>query len=145
MRTGQRSIAALAVFLFLTAPVPAFGQGKFVIDDDDGGSIEVFRMWYKRVADSGVPVVLRGICASACTFVLSLPKSQVCVEPTASLGFHTWTTFGNPDPDYTAAGARRLYPLVVQEWVSEHRIVPWPITYMTAGEIVKLGIFPACE
>lgn len=145
MHRGRILIAALAALAIATSPVRA-APPPFVIDDDYGGIVDTFMMWYKRLADSGAPVVLRGICVSACTLVLRLPKSQVCVEPTASLGFHLWAASGKPDVSLTAAGVRRYYPIAVQEWLKKQEaLLIWPITFMTAEEIVALGIFPACE
>jgi hypothetical protein len=141
MRRVNRLIAALAAVTLLATQASA---QPFVIDDDNGGVVDTFVMWYKRLADSGVPVVLRGMCISACTLVLTLPKAQVCVEPTASLGFHLWATGGRPDVSMTEAGARRMYPKVVQNWLKDKKLAIWPITFMTAEEIVELGIFPAC-
>lgn len=120
-------------------------HSAFVIDDDDGGSVDQFLMWYKRLADSKTPVVLRGICVSACTLVLTLPKSQVCVEPTASFGFHLWQMYGTPNPPFTWAGARRYYPKVVVDWLKAQPPLGMAPTYMTAEEIVGLGIFPWCS
>lgn len=138
----RRKILAALTALALATSVSA---APFVIDDDDGGGVEQFLMWYKRLADSGVPVVLRGICVSACTLVLQLPKSQVCVEPSASFGFHLWSMYGQPSPTFTWAGARRYYPKVVQEWMKAQPPLGLAPTYMTAEEIVKLGIFPWCS
>lgn len=144
MRRGSIANILIATLILLALIQPAF-PSPVIIDDDNGGNVDTFRMWYKRLADSGAPVVLRGICVSACTFILSLPKSQVCVEPTASLGFHTWSTGREPDQSYTDAGARRLYPIVVQKWLAAQvAMKPWPITFMTADEMVSLGVFAPC-
>lgn len=133
--------ASLAALMLTTSAIAE----PIIIDDDDGGQVDQFLMWYKRLADSGVPVVLRGICVSACTLVLRLPKSQVCVEPSASFGFHLWSMYSTPSPSFTWAGARRYYPKVVQEWLKAQPPLGLAPTYMTAEEIVKLGIFPWCS
>src|SRR5437870_13587203 len=93
--------------------------GIIIIDNDDGGNIGTFLMWYARLRASGTPVHLRGICASACTFVLTLPPAQVCVEPTASLAFHLLQDgrSGRPLPEQTQATIRRYYPTAVQAWL----------------------------
>jgi hypothetical protein len=114
-----------------------------VIDDDPGGQVNDHIRWYGRVRDSGVPVILRGMCVSACTFILTLPKTQVCVEPTATLGFHWASSDGKPAPDTTQALIARYYPIAVQKWIAARTLGDEPI-YMFAPEIVSLGIFSAC-
>lgn len=139
-------IALAALALSLSAPT-ALAQkpvSAVIIDDDVGGSVETYLAWYQRLKDSGVPVVLRGICDSACGFVLMLPAAQVCVEPTASIGFHLAIAGHTPLPDYTAALYRRYTPIAVQTWLRDKTLTSLMI-YMTAEEIVDLGVFPACS
>lgn len=42
--------------------------------------------WLRR---NGIAVQIIGACASACNFLLTLPKEQVCVSPGAWIGSHT--------------------------------------------------------
>lgn len=116
-----------------------------VIDYDGGGNISTYMEWFKRLKESGTPVVLRGLCISACTFVLILPKDQVCVEPTASLAFHLASDGEGGDEAYTRALIRRYYPKPVQDFLADKKLTVGREEYMTAAEIVKLGIFPACK
>lgn len=140
---GRRGLIA-ATFAFLTLASLAHAEVKpFVIDDDHGGVIDTFAMWYKRLAESGTPVVVRGICESACTLVLMLPPWQACVEPTASFGFHLATVGDVPEPGVTRAVSRRFYPQSVLDWLKGKTLRDVPI-FMSAETVVKLGIFPAC-
>lgn len=124
----------------------AIPPGTVVIDDDPGGIVDTYLMWYGRIKQSGAPVVLRGVCVSACTFILALPKDQVCVEPTASLGFHLATMDGKADPWVTIALINRYYPPAVRAWIKERwPLKVWPILYMSANEIISLGIFSPCN
>lgn len=141
MRAAGVIAAALLTFSMLTSAVAE----PFVIDDDDGGQVDTFIMWYARLKASGAPVVLRGICVSACTLVLTLPRDQVCVEPTASLGFHLWSVGGKVDPALTQATITRYYPPAVQTWLAGKKLADWPIAFMAAKEIVSLGILDPCE
>ncbi len=142
MRRGFRLIAAAILTLaYLTSATVA---KPVVIGDDGGGNIHTFSMWYERIRDSGVPVVLRGICDSACTIVLSLPHDQVCVERTASLGFHLASVNDEAAPSMTGAMIRRWYPEPVRKWLMGQTLHEAPL-YMTADEVIKLGIFPACK
>lgn len=142
MRTFRRLIAAAAVLLTIASVTPAKVR-PIIIGDDHGGVVDTFAMWYARLRSSGTPVILRGMCESACTLVLILPASQVCVEPTASLGFHLATIGERGEPEVTAALIRRFYPESVQKWLAARKLRAVP-TYMTAAEIVEAGIFPAC-
>ncbi len=142
MRRLIQFLIPLLLIGLLAGPV---GAAPFVIDDDGGGEVSTFQMWYERVKEAGVPVRLRGICMSACTFVLILPPSQVCVEPTASLGFHLAADKFGPDPAMTAAIIRRSYPQVVQDWLKDKKLALERMIFMDAETIVKLGIFPACD
>jgi hypothetical protein len=145
MHPGRVAAAALVAFLAV-APYAyaATTPSPVIIDDDHGGSVDTFVMWFQRLKASGTPVVIRGMCESACTFVLLLPREQVCVEPTASLGFHLATINGHDEPEVTGALIRRWYPEVVQQWLSTKRLRAAPL-YMDAATIVTLDIFPACS
>lgn len=126
-------------------PAHAATSLPIVIDYDGGGSISTYMEWYRRLKEARTPVVLRGICISACTFILMLPKDQVCVEPTASLAFHLATDGDGPDEAYTQALIRRYYPPAVQKFLDGKKLKENREEYLTATDIVTLGIFPACK
>jgi hypothetical protein len=116
-----------------------------IIDDQPGGIVDQALYYYKLIRASGVPVVLRGICVSACGFVLILPSQQVCVEPTAALGFHLASDDeGNSLPEYSHALYNRYFPKPVLDWLKDKKLTQ-KVQYMDADTIVKLGIFPACQ
>jgi hypothetical protein len=144
------SLFALSVAL---SPARAFGDGELsappvisavVIDDDGGGVVNTFIAWYTRLKDSGVPVRLRGICMSACGLILMLPPSQVCVEPTASLGFHLAADDLGPYEAYTRVVILRYFPQTVQGWLANKTLTLQRMVFMDAKTIVELGVFPAC-
>lgn len=135
--------AALAILTFASL---AHAEVKpLVIDNDDGGVVDTFIMWYDRVRDSGVPVRVRGLCSSACTIVTSLPKSQVCIEPTASFGFHLFSVGGDPDMGATQAYVRRYYPLALQAWLKTQSDLTPRVVYMSAAVAVESGTINACD
>ena len=116
-----------------------------IIDDQPGGIVDQALYYYKLIRASGVPVILRGICVSACGFVLILPTQQVCVEPTAALGFHLASDDeGNSLPEYSHALYNRYFPKPVLDWLASKKLTQ-KVQYMDADTIVKLGIFPACQ
>jgi hypothetical protein len=115
-----------------------------VIDDEPGGLVQQSLDYYRTLKGAGVPVILRGMCVSACTFILMLPPEQVCIEPTSSLGFHLASNEdGKSLPELTYALARRYYPQPVLDWLATKKLTQ-EVVYMDAATVVKLGIFPAC-
>jgi len=115
-----------------------------VIGDDAGGVIDTYVMWIDRLRASEVPVRIEGICHSACTLTLSLPRSQVCVASTATFGFHLATAYGLPLTEYTEALVRRHYPLAVQKWIARRGGLSPTFIYMSAMELADIGVFPMC-
>jgi len=116
-----------------------------IIDDNPGGSVFDWVRFFRLIQNSETPVVVRGLCLSACTLVTMLPKDQTCIEPTASLGFHLSITLDDPDGDKAGSAAifRRYYPQNVQAWLAKHKLT-LAITYMSAAEVVKLDIMRPC-
>lgn len=137
-------VIAAVVALLTFASVAHAEVRPIIIDNDGGGNIATFTMWYNRLRESGVPVRVRGICDSACTLALSLPHDQVCMEGTGSFGFHLASYNDEAAPGVTGAMIRRWYPLAVRKWLMGQTIHEAPL-YMTANTVVRLGIFPACE
>lgn len=140
----RRITAAIAAILTFASLAHAEVR-PLVIDNDDGGDVDTFIMWYERVRQSGVPVRVRGICASACTIVTSLPKEQVCIEPTASLGFHLFRVNGDSDPGATQAYIRRYYPVELQAWLKDQPDLTPNVVYMSAAEAVESGSVRPCD
>lgn len=147
-RTKRVIAAALLTLPILTFASVGHAEVReikpIVLDDDDGGNVDTFVTFYNRIRASGVPVRVRGICVSACTIVLSLPQDQVCIESTASFGFHLAATGGHPDPDFTKAMQRRYYPPSIQNWLKDKTLTPHVI-YMLSDEAVGLGAIRWCD
>ena len=67
--------------------------------------------------------MIDGLCASACTLVLSaVPPDKICVTPRARLGFHAAYDFGSNGRTITNPEATMMlysmYPTPVQRWIS---------------------------
>lgn len=147
----NRMIAAALAGLLMTSSVGDADTQRvslppvqpIVIGDDLGGDVDFFLMWYGRVRDSGVPVVIRGLCQSACTLVMLLPPAQVCIEPTASLGFHLFARGGTADPNLTRAYSRRYYPAPLQKWLDSIKLSTSMI-FLAAADVVRLEIMRPC-
>lgn len=63
-----------------------------VVSHDRGGKLGQRSHQVRYLRATGQRVELRGVCLSACTMYLSLPN--VCVSPSARLGFHGPTRNG---------------------------------------------------
>ena len=93
------------------------------IAGDRGGRIGNYISKFQRLHSSGEPVVIDGLCASACTLVLAaVPHDKICVTSRASLGFHAAYDFGvhgriitNPDATMMLYST---YPTPVQHWIA---------------------------
>jgi hypothetical protein len=110
--------------------------------------VDVYVTWFNRLKNAGVPVEIKGICISACTLVLMLPKDQVCTDKTASFGFHLAARQVEDklvsDEGLTGALIRRYYPAPLQEWLKTQQLTP-NITFMPAEEAIMLGIVEECK
>lgn len=146
MRGASGVIAAAVAFLTFASPTNAIVRPvtPIIIDDDGGGGIDTHVKWYRRLADSGVPVQIKGMCISACTLFLGiLPHGQACIERTASLGFHLASYADKPDVNLTMALATRYYPPALLRWLADKPMREEPY-FMLAAEAVAIGIVPAC-
>jgi hypothetical protein len=148
--------AAIAVFvgvILALASWPAFGYvgtpipGVIVISDDGGGGVDDHVKFYDRIAASGIPVRVEGICVSACTLVLALPRSQLCITPTASFGFHL-ANDGAPNANLTDVLQDRYYPKSVVAWIKEFlhgRPLTPSVIYMSYSEAIRVDAARSCD
>lgn len=146
MRKILIAVAAAAIGICALAPLSVSADVRpLVIEDDEGGDLGNFLVWYGRVRDSGVPVRIRGLCQSACTLFFGVvPPAQICIEPTASLGFHLFAETGQPNLGLTQAYMRRYYPASLQEALGKIKLTAMMV-FMSADEIVKIGAVRACD
>jgi hypothetical protein len=93
------------------------------IVDDRGGRIGTYVNKYQELRSSGKSVVIDGLCASACTIVLSaVAHDKICVTSRATLGFHAAWDFGANgrsiiDRDATMM-LYSMYPVPVRRWIA---------------------------
>lgn len=93
------------------------------ITNDRGGLIAAYIFKYERLASSGQSVIIDGLCASACTMVLSaLPSERICVTSRARLGFHAAWNYGANGRAFTDPEATLMlystYPMPVRRWIA---------------------------
>jgi hypothetical protein len=109
--------------LFLALCAPALSR-TLVIEDDPGGLVPLYIASFQGAAKTGVSIRLRGECASACTMILKFfPRSRVCAEPGARLGFHQ--PLDEKGRSLLTAKVRAFYRLVypspVAAWLNQFR------------------------
>jgi hypothetical protein len=93
------------------------------ITDDRGGQIGSYITKFQRLSSSGQSVIIDGLCASACTMVLSaVPHDKICVTSRAALGFHAAYDFGIDGRTFTNRKATMMlysiYPRPVRRWIA---------------------------
>ena len=93
------------------------------ITNDRGGLIGKYIVKYHRLASAGEAVIIDGLCASACTLVLSeFPHDKICVTQRAMLGFHAAWNYGPDGRTFTNPDATLMlystYPTAVRRWIA---------------------------
>src|SRR5262245_53406268 len=93
------------------------------ITNDRGGRIGSYVIKYQRLASAGESVIIDGLCASACTIVLSeVPHDRICVTSRATLGFHAAWNYGPNGRAFTDPEATLMlysaYPRLVRRWIA---------------------------
>ena len=150
-KTAFAAMTALAVTfvqddLDLRGMLSRHDDQRVVVRFDPGGSVADYLRWYQRLADSGIKIQIAGTCISACTLVLTLPPSLVCILPSASLGFHLASDAnGRPLPDETAELVKAVYPPKIQKWIKDHGPLTVNVIYLSGAEAIKMGVLPACK
>ena len=118
----MKFLTGLLVAVLLLADVAA-SHAAVRISDDRGGRIGTYVTKFQRLRSSGESVIIDGLCASACTIVLSaVPHNKICVTPRATLGFHAAYDFGMNGRTITDREATMMlyamYPMPVQRWIA---------------------------
>jgi hypothetical protein len=98
-------------------------HAKVRIANDRGGLIARYVDKYEQLRASRQSVMIDGLCASACTIVLSsIPRDKICVTSKARLVFHAAWDFGARRRAITNREATRwlysMYPPPVRHWIA---------------------------
>jgi hypothetical protein len=119
----------------------AFDRGGVLLD------------YVRRYSAQGRPVEIRGVCASACTLVVSyIPKEQICFGDYGELSFHK-ARYAVTNTESIEATARMMmsYPLEIQDWIMSRGGIkkmpgaPWNVFWtLKAPELWKMG-YRKCE
>ena len=118
----MKFVTGLLAAILLLAGVGA-SHAVVRIVDDRGGRIGAYVNKYYGLRSSGESVIIDGLCASACTIVLSaVPHDKICVTSRATLGFHAAWNFGANGCTITDRDATMMlysmYPMRVRRWIA---------------------------
>lgn len=103
-----------ALLAFALSSMFSITYGK-TIHRDGGGFIVEYAKEANRLARTGEPVIIDGICNSACTIYLGLPNT--CVTPRSRLGFHSGKGGPKRVIEYANKLIMEMYPPKVRAWV----------------------------
>jgi hypothetical protein len=102
------------------------------VSDNHGGSVAEYNARWSELARKGVNVRIVGPCQSACTVLLGrIPRSQICVTPEASFGFHLAKR-----ADATAT-LRSAYAADITTWINAHGGLTQDFIWMRAPDTYR--------
>ena len=118
MKPATGFLAAILLILSMSNAVSAVR-----ITNDRGGHIGSYVSKYQRLASAGESVIIDGLCASACSILLSeLAHDKICVTSRATLGFHAAWNYGLNGRTFTDPEATLMlysaYPKPVRRWIA---------------------------
>ena len=90
------------------------------IGNNRGGKILRYAVWANKHRKSGKKVAINGSCDSACTLLLSLPPSQLCLGPRASFRFHAPAARSSRSVAMARSYMMAKYPGWVRSYVSRN-------------------------
>jgi hypothetical protein len=127
----KMSYPRLIVALLLSLAGPAAAE-TIEVSDNHGGSVAVYDSRWAGLAARGVDVKIVGPCQSACTVLLGhIPRSKICVTPSASFGFHLAIL-----PSATAT-LRSAYQSDLTAWIDAHGGLKRDFMWLRAPEIFR--------
>jgi len=96
----------------------AFNAHAYDVGNDLGGIVYDYVMNSEGMKDTNEPVRFNGVCASACTLYIELPKT--CVTPEAEFIFHKPFGGTKDQIEFTEGYLMSHYPKWVQVWIDAH-------------------------
>ena len=136
------ALALLLAAILLSASARV-SHAEVRIADDPGGRMGTYIDRYRDLRTSGESVIIDGLCASACTMVLSaIPHDKICVTPRAILGFHAaWDADANGH-EITNRGATQalfsMYPPRVRRWIAARGGLTSQRIYLRGKQLMSL-------
>jgi hypothetical protein len=141
-------VCALTLLASISLVSATAANATMRISDDRGGRIGTYVDKYEDLRSSGEPVMIDGLCASACTIVLgAVAPERICVTSRANLGFHAAWDFGPEGRPVTNSEATRLlysmYPQKVRSWISRKGGLKSRMIFLRGRELA--GMYRPCS
>ncbi len=138
MRLASWLLAAGVVLASITA-----SHATVRIAEDFGGRLGTYIDRFQVLRSSGEQVVIDGLCASACTMVLSaVPHDRICVTSRASLGFHAAWDPGANGRMVTNREATHImyemYPAPVRRWISRRGGLTRRMIFLRGAQLASM-------
>jgi hypothetical protein len=122
----------LFISALLVVAASAARSETIEISDDKGGFVTLYQQKWEKLAAQKDNVRITGICASACTLLTGyFPRKDICVTPTAALGFHAGTF------PFVTDVLLKIYPDDIKKWIDAHGGLTWQLIWMQRPEIYK--------
>jgi hypothetical protein len=135
---------ALAMPAYAARPKSKVPGATIVINGDPGGSVRERYGEIQQINRLGQRIeIRRGSCMSSCTMFLG--ARNVCVTPTAILGFHGPYRFGSKltqaEFDRWSNVISSHYPPAIKTWyMTSARYNTRKPTKLTGAELIRLGV-----
>jgi hypothetical protein len=137
------AFVALMLFSGSTYQQDVFGHvPPRYVDADDGGIIGDYIARVERSIRWGQEVIIRGLCASACTYELN--SMFHCVMPGALLFFHS-TPYAPNDEGYKKDMLALYYKPRLAKFIVSHGGLTAEGWYVWGAELVEAGVSKQCK
>ena len=138
----MRFTMGLLAAILLSAAV-GVSHAEVRIADDRGGRIGTYVEKYQDLRTSAETVIIDGLCASACTMVLSaVPHNRICVTSRAILGFHAAWDAGANGREITNRDATQalysMYPPRVRRWITARGGLKSQMIYLSGQQLMSM-------
>jgi hypothetical protein len=139
-----RVVAGFVFALCVLGSTPS--RAEYYINDSFGGSIDDFRAELASIEQSHERVRVEGKCYSACTVILSLPRSRICITERTEFGFHAAYNFVAGRKQTSAQGTMELiglYQRPIFDYIVAHGGLTPKLILLKGRELRRY--FPLCK
>jgi hypothetical protein len=130
---GAFSFSLLGVTISLALLTLAAARAETIdVYDNHGGRVADYDARWAAFGSQSVSVRIVGPCQSSCTVLLGhIPRSRICVTPSASFGFHLAHVPAATATLWTA------YPADIKVWINQHGGLQRDLIWMRAPDIYR--------
>ena len=145
----RKFMLAALVSASILSPKPSLADDRTIyISHDPGGDLGLYQVKAQVAREMNLKVVIDGVCASACTLLIGLPSSQVCVTDRARLHFHKARLkrqIANGRNILRKANHMMLasYPAGVQNWIQRNGGLTDRMLRMDSADVLRF--FRRCD